>query len=186
MQEVLRHAGSWSAETSAKAATEIDEAEYQRIVRLAARIAGVQEAQDIAHKTFLIALKSLPTFRRKAKFSTWLTRIAINVAISARRRRAKRLALFPESNAGYDHVSGAASSLGNPREEAEVNEKRRLLETTVASLPSKLLVPFALRYYEGMTCREVARVLGHREGTVRYRVFKARQLLKMKLERLLR
>jgi len=64
--DVLRTAGPRAANISPEAATEIDEAEYQRIVRLAARIAGIQEAGDIAQRTFLIALKSLPTFRRKS------------------------------------------------------------------------------------------------------------------------
>lgn len=69
MQEVLRKAGPWAAEMAAENATEIDEREYQRIVRLAARIAGVEEAQDIAQKAFLIARTGLPVGEARKKLT---------------------------------------------------------------------------------------------------------------------
>ena len=121
-------------------------------------------AEDLAQETFVRAFRHLPGFAFRSKFSTWLFRIAHNVAIDARRSRGRRLALVGRLEPPRDTPG--------PELGAE-------LAAAIAALPPKLRSALLLVEVMGMSCAETADVLGIPDGTVKSRLFHARaQLVK--------
>jgi len=159
---------------------------YRRTHALIFRLTDAARCDDLTQQAFLLAYRNLHRFRGEAKFSTWLTRIAVNLCRSEwrkrKRRRENRLDDLPRETmiekADANRKNGAAAMI-----EAEKGER---IEREIASLPPKLRIAFTLRYVEGNSLGEVAAILGCREGTVRSRLFNARQILKVRLRDLVR
>lgn len=142
-------------------------------------------AEDAVQETYLKAFSNLASFRGEAAFGTWLTRIALNEAYQALRRvkpseaydassdqvvqRDGRVIAFPASGAGVE-------------EDLMRREMRTLLEQAVGELPEAFRIVFTLRAMEGLSVREVARVLNLNLLTVKTRDFRARRMLRNTLE----
>ena len=148
-----------------------------RAARAIVRDAG--EAEDVMQDAYVRAYEHLDQFEGRARFSTWLTRIAVHEAL-ARVRRSKRhdsLDIVPE-----DHSMSAPSG-SSPEQQTSDVEMRSLLEAAVGRLPEDFRSVFILRAVEGMSGAEVAECLGIPEDTVKTRLHRARsQLQEMLIE----
>lgn len=141
-----------------------------------------QDAEDIVQETYLQAYRHLADFEGRAKFSTWLTKIAIHAAL-AHRRRSQRLApLVPlaDDNGGLE--SRLASSARDPEHEVSNDELGRILEGAVDSLPQNYRSVFVLRAIEGMDTADTAEHLAIGLEAVKTRLHRARSLLKQRLQ----
>ncbi|HRO16231.1 MAG TPA: RNA polymerase sigma factor [Paracoccus sp. (in: a-proteobacteria)] len=143
------------------------------------------EAEDVVQDAWLSAFTHLDSFQGTARFSTWITRIAINAALM-RRRAARPLE-------EYDTVAEPAAAQaeiidfpGRHPEAADAalgrSEVRAFLETAVADLPSDLRLVFLLREAEGLSVQDIARDLSLNPITVKTRLFRARRLLRRALQ----
>ncbi|PVA08326.1 RNA polymerase sigma factor [Thalassorhabdomicrobium marinisediminis] len=157
-----------------------------RLFRVARGIVGSdEEAEDVVQESYLNAFHKLETFRGEARFSTWITRIAINNA----RMHLRRKQQHKEYDTVTEHRPAAASIHAFPGQDPDRPEValgraqiRALLEDAVASLPSELRLPFLLREAEHMTLREIGRDLSLNPITVKTRLFRARRKLRQALE----
>jgi RNA polymerase sigma-70 factor (ECF subfamily) len=140
---------------------------YDRLYRLAYTMAGPGAAADLVQETFVAALRSFPNFRGDCQLSTWLISILRNQHSLFLRGRRKSPAPLEE----------AGSRLAAP-EPDHVEEGVRLVFERVKELPEDLRTTLALFYVEGLKYAEIARVMECPIGTVRSRLFEARERLK--------
>jgi RNA polymerase sigma-70 factor (ECF subfamily) len=124
-------------------------------------------AEDLTQETFLKAYRSLGTFRAGSHFRAWMFRIAHNSFLN-QRRALRQAQPMPEQLAASD---------AGPDEQAATRETLHLLARAVERLPGDYRAAFLLRVEQGMSFREIAKVLNLTEETARWRVFKARQRL---------
>ena len=145
---------------------------YQdRVYGLAYRITGHHaDAQDAAQESFLKAYRSLRTFRGDASFSTWLHRIAVNAALDAVRRRAPA---SPAPNEG--------PSLDPLADRAERVEARERIQRAILALPIEQRVVVTLRDVQGWSYEEIAVIIEVPVGTVRSRLARGREALRVAL-----
>lgn len=158
-----------------------------RLFRVARGVVDTDaEAEEVVQEAYLAAFTKLDSFRGEARFSTWVTRIALNAA--AMRKRAAR------PHESYDTVieTGTETSSVVPfpgveieRPEAAVarREVRDILETAIATLPAPLRVVFLMHESEGMDVRSIAMDLGLNPITVKTRLFRARRRLRTLMEK---
>lgn len=166
------------------------EANHQRVLRFLERIAGPEEARDLSQVVFAKAAKSLPDFRGDARTSTWLYRIAANVASDWLRgrqaREARATVQWPEGSADATAgpVSGFASHVDrtSPEQELIRNEMRDCIRRMIGRLPEKYWTVLMLGELGGFTDDEVARILGITRSNVKVRLHRARTQLKNTLE----
>jgi RNA polymerase sigma-70 factor (ECF subfamily) len=142
------------------------------VTRLVSRLAGPhRDVDDLVQEVFLQVFRSLPSFRREARFSTWLHRVAVNVVLMHLRARRCRVhasaELSPEHHAHDD----------NPLAHAERLERQRALYRHLDRLSEKKRAVFILHELEGLPPQEVAALVGSNVLTVRTRLFYARQEL---------
>jgi RNA polymerase sigma-70 factor (ECF subfamily) len=145
-----------------------------RLVNLAWRFCRDRAmAEDMAQDAFVRAFKALRTFRGDAAFSTWLTAIALNTYRSAVRERPPvAFDLDPARLRG----EGQSALAGLERRERS-DAVRRL----VLTLPARYREPMVLYYFEEMNFAQTAKVLGLREGTLKARLHRGRDLLRRRL-----
>ena len=151
-----------------------------RIINLAfAMVGDRQDAEDVAQEAFVRAFKALPKFRRKAKFSSWLYQIALNLCrdrLKARSRHAKPT--DQEQLAAID--TGAKNQAPRLVVRAELSKKMR---EAVNELPYVYRESFVLRHIQGLDYAEVARITKVPADTVRVRAYRAREMLRKILEK---
>jgi len=139
-------------------------------------LGDAEDARDVAQLTFVRVWENLDRYDPAYAFSTWLFRIAGNLAIDALRARGTRQRTEAES---FRLVKGARTSVepDGPTLLAE-GEVRRVFDTCAGILSEKQRLVFVLREFEDKDSREIAQILGCRESTVRNHVFQARRLLR--------
>lgn len=178
------HLVAWAAEQSEAAIRELIRRNNPRLFRVARGIVSNDaEAEDVVQETYLAAFRQLDRFRGTAAFSTWITRIAINNALSRLRRErpAEEYNTVTESeNDAVLPFPGAMQETGE--DQYGRSQIRHLLEQAVAGLPPDLRLVFLLSEAEGMSGREIARDLQLNPITVKTRLFRARKWLKADLE----
>jgi RNA polymerase sigma-70 factor (ECF subfamily) len=130
------------------------------------------EAEDAMQEAYVRAFCHLDQFAGDAKFSTWLTKIAVYEALG-RLRRAKTQAEVPETMKSTD----------NPEKAAYHSELQRAIEAAVDTLPPRYRSVFVLREIEDMSGAETAECLGINEVAVKTRLHRARRMLRARLER---
>lgn len=135
------------------------------------------DAEDAVQQAYVNAYRHLGQFEGRARFSTWLTRIAVYEAL-ARRRRAHDTPL--EWN-GDEQVGQAKSALPDPERQAYAGELGVLLDSALAALPPRYQSVFVLREIDGLNTTETARQLRLTEATVKTRLHRARSLLQRAL-----
>ncbi len=162
---------------------------YQyKIIKLIARyIHDANEALDISQEVFLKAYRGLPSFRGDSKFYTWLYRIAINSAknyLVAKGRRPHGVDIDTQ-----DFESYGGQSLLKEYETPEClllkDEIAAIVFKAIENLPEDLRTAISLRELEGMSYEEIARTMRCPIGTVRSRIFRAREAIDAKLHLML-
>ncbi len=156
---------------------------YQdRLFNTMLRIAGSREdAADAVQDAFVQAYLKLETFRGDAQFFTWLYRIAMNVALSRRRRMRPTGSLDAAKDGAGEEPMDAASG---PGERLLVQEQAEQVQSALADLGEQHRKILVLREMDGCSYEVIADILELPVGTVRSRLFRARMQLREKLHEL--
>lgn len=162
---------------------------YQhRIVSLVSRyVSDPSEAQDVAQEAFIKAYRAIDRFRGDSAFYTWLYRIAINTAknwIVAKNRRPPASDIDATEAEQYG-MSGMLKEGSTPENEMLREEIEQTVYDTIAKLPGDLRTAIMLREMDGMSYEEIATTMDCPIGTVRSRIFRAREAIDQKLKPLL-
>jgi RNA polymerase sigma-70 factor (ECF subfamily) len=124
------------------------------------------DAKDVLQETFLRAYKSVRRFRGDSSFTTWLTRIAINLCLNLRRDRRHTEALEVERlDTVLLHLPHGDP--GNPEEYVRTRELRERIMSLVARLPPRERMAFVLKHFEQLKIREISEMMHISEGTVK-------------------
>ena len=163
---------------------------YQRkIFRLLSRlIRDPAEIEDVAQEAFIRAYRALPNFRGESAFYTWLYRIAINTAKNHLVAQGRRLPLAAPAldEDGQERDSAeAAADLDTPESLLATRQVGDAVERAIARLPADLRAALMLRELDGLSYEEIAQSMGTPIGTVRSRIFRARDAVATELRPLL-
>jgi len=142
-------------------------------------IRDADEVQDVAQEAFIKAYKALPKFRGDSQFYTWLYRIAINTAknyLVARSRRPPGQDV-EVADAEYYEAGGALRDIENPENALFGAELKAVVEKAIAALPGDLKTAVTLREFDGLSYEDIADVMDCPVGTVRSRIFRAREAI---------
>ncbi|MDT7815841.1 MAG: polymerase sigma-70 factor, subfamily [Acidobacteriaceae bacterium] len=155
----------------------------RQVYRMALRIVRrPEDAEDIVQETFVRAYRALPQFQGNCKFSTWLTRIAVNQALmTLRKRRGQRIALTTLDTDEGVLVLDPPDTRPNPEERCWRTEVEDSIGAALTNLPDTLRSAFILRHLHECTTVEIARELGISISAVKSRVLRARSLMKKRL-----
>lgn len=154
----------------------------QRLYRVArAILRNDGEAEDVMQDAYVRAYEHLDQFEGRAKFSTWLTRIAVHEALARQRRENRYQEVEPMSESNGDPMDGFASTALTPEEQVSNSEIRSLLEKAVEHLPDAYRTVFVLRDIEEMSTTDTANALEISEENVKVRLHRARALLRKTL-----
>ena len=162
---------------------------YQhRVLKLVGRFVNdAAEAEDVAQEAFLKAYRALASFRGDSAFYTWLYRIAINTAKNAlvsQRRRPVDFDLDLQDPDQYDRHAKLKEA-DTPEGVLLTDEIRAVVEEAMAELPEDLRTAIVLRELEGLSYEEIAEAMDCPVGTVRSRIFRAREAIDKMLKPLL-
>ena len=163
---------------------------YQhKIVNLIMRYVRDPElSQDIAQEAFIKAYRAIPRFRGDSAFYTWMYRIAVNTAknyLAAQRRRPMDIELDLQDPEQYD-LHAKLKETDTPEGVVLSNELKETVERAIAALPEDLRTAIVLRELEGMSYEEIAQTMECPVGTVRSRIFRARDAIGRKVGSLIR
>lgn len=149
----------------------------ERVYRAArAILRDEEEAEDVMQQAYVNAFTHLRQFNGSARFSTWLTRIAVNEALARVRRRGKYETFDDDHSTVEPFMSGNAPE--NPERQAFTRELRDLLEWAIDTLPNGTREVFVLREVEGLSTSEVAESLGVSDDVVKTRLSRGRAALR--------
>ncbi len=161
----------------------------QKILQLIMRyVHDPEAAQDVAQEAFIKAYRGLKGFRGDSAFYTWLYRIAINAAKNYLASKARKVPDSDVETSDAELMEGADSmrDQGTPERELLSDEIKRTVLRAVEELPEDLRTAITLREVEGMSYDQIAEAMGCPIGTVRSRIFRAREAIDRHLEPLLR
>jgi RNA polymerase sigma-70 factor (ECF subfamily) len=155
---------------------------YQhKVVKLVMRyVRNPAEAEDIAQDAFIKAYRALPQFRGDSAFYTWLYRIAINTAknaVVARDRNPVNFDLDMTNNDESYEMQGRLKDSETPEALVLTDEIRTTVNAAIANLPDDLRTAIVLRELEGLSYEEIAATMDCPVGTVRSRIFRAREAI---------
>ncbi|HEY3644171.1 MAG TPA: RNA polymerase sigma factor RpoE [Gammaproteobacteria bacterium] len=172
-----------------KAAFDVLVRKYQhKIVKLVTRyVHDGAEALDVTQEAFIKAYRAIHGFRGDSAFYTWLYRIAINTAknhLVAEGRRPLDHGMDLQDPEQYDAQS-RLRDIDTPERLLLTDEIQRTVEAAIAALPEDLRTAIVLRELEGMSYEQIAETMGCPVGTVRSRIFRAREAIDEKLKPLL-
>lgn len=141
-----------------------------------------EEARDVSQETFLKAYRALGTFKREARFSSWLYQIAVNATRDRLRRRRRRNDLSLDD---VDESTESALRDGSPTafELVETRDLSRLVAAAIAELPDEQREVVILKEYQGLTFPEIADALDVPLSTVKTRLYRGLGQLRLRLER---
>src|SRR5690242_2898471 len=197
--QAIGFSGSHSVEAASdhellEAIRDGDETAFQEIVRryrnpitnfIYRMIDDYERSVELAQETFIRIFTSASRYQANYSFSTYIYRIASNLAISELRRRKRRR--FVSLFSPFTNDDGEAIEMdppdGNPLQDETMirDERRKAVARAISSLPEKYRAAIVLRDVEGLSYDRIAEVLKLSEGTVKSRINRARNLLKEKL-----
>ncbi|TDI80835.1 MAG: RNA polymerase sigma factor RpoE [Betaproteobacteria bacterium] len=159
---------------------------YQRkLARMLSHfIRDAAEVEDVMQETFIKAYRSLSSFRGESAFYTWLYRIGINAAknfLVARGRRASTTNGFDITDAENFEEGSQLRDLNTPESELMSKQIVQTIHQTLQDLPEELRTAISLREIEGLSYEEIAIIMSCPTGTVRSRIFRARDAIADKL-----
>ena len=162
---------------------------YQhRVAALIARfVQDPQEVEDVAQEAFIKAYRALPLFRGDSAFYTWLYRIAVNTAKNYLVARSRRP---PAQDLEIDEVEpmetgSVLREIESPEGSLSTSELKAVIELALDSLPEELKTAFILREFSGLSYEDIAEVMDCPVGTVRSRIFRAREAIDRKITELM-
>jgi RNA polymerase sigma-70 factor, ECF subfamily len=138
------------------------------------------EATEITQETFLAAWQGLPSFRGDARFPTWLYRIAYNCSLKQleHRKHDRALEAAMQAEQVLQHVDDSVRA----EAELEAHDRQTMIQEQLSNLPAKYRIVLVLRHLQEMTYEEMAEALTMPIGTIKTHLFRARNLLKERLE----
>jgi len=158
---------------------------YQhKVVKLVSRyVRDPAEAEDIAQEAFIKAYRALPSFRGDSAFYTWLYRIAINTAKNVLASRGRSPIQYEVDRSDDDHYDVVANlkDTATPEALALTEEIRSIVTSAIDALPEDLRTAIQLRELEGLSYEEIAAAMECPVGTVRSRIFRAREAIDARL-----
>ncbi len=156
----------------------------QKILNLISRYVRDQsECQDVAQEAFIKAYRALAGFRGDSAFYTWLYRIAINTAknyLVAMGRRPPKDDIEASDAEQYDGAHGL-KEYDTPEQLAQKDELEHVLNDAIKALPEDLRTAIMLRELEGLSYDEIAQAMSCPVGTVRSRIFRAREAIEARI-----
>ena len=178
------------AQRGDKRAFELLVEKYQRkLARLLSRfIRDPAEVEDVTQEAFIKAYRALPAFRGDSAFYTWLYRIGINTAknyLMAMGRRAPTSTEVEADEAEGFEEGEQLRDINTPESVLLSNEIAETVNSTIEALPEELRTAIQLREIEGMSYEDIAQVMNCPIGTVRSRIFRAREAIAAQLRPLL-
>ncbi len=178
------------AQRGDKRAFELLVMKYQRrLARLLSRmVRDAAEIEDITQESFIKAYRALPQFRGDSAFYTWLYRIAVNTAknyLVAKGRRAPTTTEFDSEEAEGFEDGDLLRDIATPDAELHTKQVARAVNEAVDTLPEELRTAITLREIEGLSYEEIAQMMNCPIGTVRSRIFRAREAIAEKIRPLL-
>lgn len=141
------------------------------------------EVQDVAQEAFIKAYKALPNFRGDSAFYTWLYRIAVNTAknhLVSKGRRPPGSDVDVE-DAQYFENADMLRSIESPENTVFGEELKDIVEQAIKDLPEDLRCALTLREFDGLSYEDIANVMGCPVGTVRSRIFRARESVEVSI-----
>ncbi len=159
----------------------------RQVLKLAYSMVGnVDDAQDVYQEALISAYRSLPKFKMKSNFFTWLYRIAVNKAINFKRNKMRypvEAITFENSDSfGYEQSLRTTSS-ENPEANVVNNELKKIIENALINLSSRERMAFVLCHQQGYKIKEASTLMECTIGTVKSYLFRAREKLKLKLKK---
>ena len=178
------------AQRGDKHAFELLVVKYQRrLRRLISRfVRDAAEAEDVTQEAFIKAYRALPAFRGESAFYTWLYRIGINTAknylVSLGRRAPTTTQFDAEESEGFEGAE-ILQDVNTPENELMSKQVAGVVNASLLQLPEDLRTALTLREIEGLSYEEIAEVMSCPIGTVRSRIFRARETIATNLRPLL-
>jgi RNA polymerase sigma-70 factor (ECF subfamily) len=174
------------AQRGDKHAFELLVIKYQRkLARLLSRfIRDPGEVEDVTQETFIKAYRALPSFRGESAFYTWLYRIGVNTAknyLVATKRRAPTMTEVNNEEAEDTEEGQQLKDMNTPENELMSRQVAETVNQTLQELPEELRTAITLREIEGLSYEEIAQVMNCPIGTVRSRIFRAREAIAERL-----
>ena len=162
---------------------------YQhRVAALVGRFVNdAQEAEDVCQEAFIKAYRALPLFRGDSAFYTWLYRIAVNTAknhLVSRNRRPPASDLDVDE-AEVSEIGTVLREIENPEGSLATEKSKQAINAAVEDLPEDLRTAFTLREFSGLSYEDITEVMDCPVGTVRSRIFRAREAIDKKIRDLL-
>lgn len=143
-------------------------------------------AVDIAQETFIRVHRKSKSYEAKASFSTWLYRIATNLAINELHRKKKRRFISIDQPMYVGSESQEKFEIPDTNDSPDIRTEKvemiKIVDTAISSLPRRYRIPLILRDIQGLSYEEVSSILMLPKGTVKSRINRARNILKQKLE----
>src|SRR5580692_3925788 len=178
------------AQRGDKQAFEVLVAKYQRkLARLLSRfIRDPGEVEDVTQEAFVKAYRALPSFRGDSAFYTWLYRIGINAAknyLVAMGRRAPTTTEHDAEDAESFEDGDQLRDINTPENMLMSKQVATVVNTAMNELPEELRTAITLREIEGLSYEEIAEIMNCPIGTVRSRIFRAREAIAEKLRPML-
>lgn len=184
MQDSDIHLIAEALNGSQKAFAELEGRYHSAIFHIVFKIVREKEtADDLVQETFMKAFSSLASYRSEYRFSTWLYKIAANASIDfLRKKRIKALSLDQEIETGEGKVEFEVADYSyHPEQDLVRKQQRFSIEEAIDALPGKYREVIVYRHKEDKSYEEIADLLHIPVGTVKARIFRARELLKKKL-----
>jgi len=178
------------AQRGDKKAFELLVSKYQRkLARLLSRfIRDATEVEDVTQEAFIKAYRALPAFRGDSAFYTWLYRIGINTAknylVAMGRRAPTTTDIDSEEAEGFED-GDQLRDLNTPENELASRQIAETVNQTLGELPEELRTAITLREIEGLSYEDIANIMNCPIGTVRSRIFRAREAIAAKLRPML-
>ncbi|MCL7749665.1 RNA polymerase sigma factor SigW [Halalkalibacter alkaliphilus] len=167
-----------------QAFAEIVELYKDKVYQVAYRMVGnVHEAQDVAQEAFLRAYTNIDRFDVNRKFSTWLFRIATNVAIDRLRKKKPDFYLQDEvkGSEGLTFESQLAADEERPEDQVVTIEMQEWVQHEINQLPPKYRTAIILKYMEDLSISEISDILDIPQSTVKTRVHRGREALRKRM-----
>lgn len=162
---------------------------YQhRVLALVSRfIPDFAEAQDVTQEAFIKAYRALPNFRGESQFYTWMYRIAVNTAKNYLVSRNRRTPLrdIDVDDAEFFADEGNMKDVASPEKLMARDQLQQVVFDAIAALPEDLRMAITLREMDGLSYEDIAQVMSCPIGTVRSRIFRAREAIEQKMQPLL-